>query len=59
MQDCVAKGRNATKLTEQDVIAIRQKSANGALGKHLALEYKISASNISAIIKRQAWRHVE
>ena len=49
----------AAKLSEHDVVAIRERFAAGRVSQdELALEYGVSRTNISAIIVRRSWRHV-
>lgn len=47
-----------SKLTEQQVISIRERSSNGELGKHLAVSFGCARTLISAIVNGQIWRHV-
>jgi hypothetical protein len=56
-----ARGSKASKakLTEADVIAIRQRYAAGGITQTmLAGEYGIDTSSISDIVRRESWRHV-
>lgn len=70
-RDMFTKGRNRyranpqfgtsnanAKITEADVRIIRQRSANGAVARHLAAEYGVSPSAISMLVKRRTWKHV-
>lgn len=64
--DCISKGRNcrgervaSAKLTEQQVLDIRAKYANGlALQRELASEYGVSRMQISDIVCGKAWKHL-
>jgi hypothetical protein len=47
------------KLTESDVRAIRNAAASGARGVDLAAQFGVWPSNISAIVQRQTWKHIE
>lgn len=62
--DMVAKGRHArgssnsdAKLSEADVLDIRRRAASERQVS-LAIEYGVSASNISNIIARRIWKHI-
>ncbi len=65
-EDCANKGRvvkgsqvGSAKLTEQDVVAIREKYARGGvLQRVLAAEYGVCQQVISKILTRQGWKHV-
>lgn len=46
------------KITEQEVIAIRQKRQEGYTLAELVKEFSLSLNNISNIVKRNTWRHV-
>lgn len=71
MRDQVAKGRHYTgerprgsghgnaTITEDDVRAIRARYAAGASQPKLAREYGQTQCNISKIVLRKFWRHVE
>ena len=48
---------NATT-TEETIICIRQRHANGESLGSLGRYFKMSKSNVSAIVKRTAWKHV-
>jgi hypothetical protein len=47
------------KLSDENVRAIRQRVADGAVQKYLALEYGVSNQLISRVAARGAWSHVE
>lgn len=56
-----AKGvfQGSSKLTDIEVIEIRQKYANGGITqKELSMEYNVHISIISLIINRQLWTHI-
>ncbi len=46
------------KLTEADVLEIRQRYAAGERQTHLAREFGVTQSNISEITLRHTWKHV-
>ncbi len=48
-----------TKLREADVRAIRARFAVGALPGKLAAEFGVTPSNITAIITRRSWKHLD
>ena len=67
-RDMVSKGRGpnnrgercgTSKLTEQEVVEIRDKRRRGLTHASLAAEYKVSQSAINAIAKRRHWSHVD
>jgi transposase len=67
MQDSVKKGRckrapgeknAASKLTEKQVVEIRERFSNGTTKEDLAKEFCVSISNIALIVRRAAWRCV-
>lgn len=68
-QDMHAKGRAArvgpageqnrhAKLTDPQVISIRERFDRGELIIHLAAEYDLSVSSVSAIVNGRSWTHV-
>jgi hypothetical protein len=48
----------ASKLTDADVLAIREAWCDGVKGRDLAKRYSVHASLISQIVRRKAWKHV-
>ena len=67
MQDMVKKGRNyvcsgsrhgLSKLTEAQVLEIRDKTAQGASQASLARFYGVSAASINKIVRRRVWTHI-
>lgn len=63
--DKVVKGRQArgqmitrARFTDQEIIAIRTKHANGATTRELATEYKTDTSYIRRIVLRKRWGHL-
>ncbi len=48
----------ASKLTEDDVVQIRGKKAEGVPTGELAIRYGVSRENIEAIVRRRSWRHL-
>ncbi len=66
MADKVAKGRQArgtgfkhTKLTEQDVLMVFELSAQGVSGRDIAAQLNVTPANISRIVNRQTWKHIQ
>lgn len=53
-----AKDRHLGKLTEQDVIEIKQRLARHEPELHIAQDYNVSGSTISAIASRRTWWHI-
>jgi hypothetical protein len=47
------------KLTESKIREIRFRNSNGETGAELALKFSVSQSNISYIIHRKIWKHVD
>ena len=67
MLDCSRKGRlhkafgesnYNTKLTNEDVIEIRRRAADGVKQVRLAEEYGLDPANISRIVQRKQWSHI-
>ena len=71
MQDCSQKGRARsskaprpgslhpqTKLTEADVVIIRQRCANGETQGAVGADYSLTQGAISAIVTGKSWSHV-
>ncbi len=67
MHDRTAKRRHAfgikhgmAKLTEKDVIAIRERYATGTVSQYqLAAEYGVYQASIGRIVNRKGWKHVK
>lgn len=64
--DSKKKGRNArgerhgrTRLSTQQVKDIRALSANGRAHKLLALDFNVTDTTISNIVRRKTWKYVE
>jgi hypothetical protein len=53
-------GSNASwsKLTEKDVLNIRNEVANGAVQRRLSEKYNVTFQTISSIVRRKNWLHV-
>jgi len=47
-----------SKLTEKQVLEIRDKHKNGITGRELAKQYMVWPSQISNIINRKQWNHI-
>jgi len=65
-QDCLAKGRNArgeangsAKLTDAQVLAIRERAANGDSIGDLCAEYSVNAENVRMIRLGKTWTHLD
>lgn len=65
VQDCVQRGRRAkgekvgqSKLTENDVRAIRAAWANGETQASIADRYGLTRPAIGAVVRRVNWKHV-
>ena len=73
MEDCVKKGRQAkgnmlpdrrgekssfAKLSESDVIEIRDLASSGLPTNEIAKKFNVSADNIRRIKRRDTWSHV-
>lgn len=67
-RDCIAKGRDRkalgssnakAKLTESEVISIRERAAAGIANVRLAEEYGVSRVLVSKIVRRVIWKQVE
>lgn len=56
--DQINKGRGSRKLTESDVIEIRNLSDKGLGSQRLAYLYRVTCGLISNIIKRRIWKHI-
>ena len=55
----IGSASSGAKLTEQDVISLRNAYACGSSSiKELAILYNISTVQVNAIIKRKYWKHV-
>lgn len=57
----LARGENngSAKLTATDIVAIRQKRAQGGASlKSIAREYGVSESNVKLILQRKTWAHI-
>ncbi len=66
MADAVARGRMArgersgvARLTDEIVRAVRRRRAEGATMREIAAEFNCDSGNISRVINRKIWRHVE
>ena len=64
-QDMVDRGRSAkgskhgrAKLTEKDVLAIREANSKGTKQAELARNYSVAETTIEAILKRKTWKHI-
>jgi hypothetical protein len=59
-RDLVARGEQKPqrKLTERDVVSIREQACEGKSMASLALEFGVSSPTIQSIVHRRKWRHV-
>jgi hypothetical protein len=57
---CIPLGENSckSKLTNKDIISIRNLYANGTLRKTLAEMYNVNPSTITSITQKHTWRHI-
>lgn len=60
--DMVAKDRQArgsmkSRLSEKEVVRMREQAADGVLLADLAVEYGIAASLVTMIVRGQRWKH--
>jgi hypothetical protein len=46
------------KLTEENVLDIRQQHRNGISSRELAVVFNVSESNIARIVSRKSWAHI-
>lgn len=67
MRDMMQRGRGnqpkgkhngRSKLTDEDVISIRERSANGETNSQIAKDFDIANSQVSRISTRKIWRHI-
>lgn len=65
MADAVAKGRQArgsmlpqTKLTEEQILSIRQRYADGEYQKTISVAFGIGQAQVSRIVNRKHWNYV-
>lgn len=57
---CIHRGSDnpAAKVTEQDVVAIRSKAADGETYRNLGREYGLSEVAVRRMVIRRTWKHV-
>jgi hypothetical protein len=48
----------SARLSEQDVMAIRQRVASGETQTSMAKEFAVTTANINRIVLRHTWKHV-
>lgn len=65
INDKVAKGRQrkggdipSAKITEKEVIEIRERARNGENSSSITNDYPVSPRNIRFIIQRKTWKHI-
>lgn len=49
---------HCSKITEKDVLEIRELYAKGSLQKEIASAYGTGQANISSIVLRKTWKHI-
>lgn len=54
----IGERNSLAKLTEADVLSIRERSQKGELGKDLAIAFNVTPANVSSILKGKTWAHV-
>ncbi len=54
----VGEGHKCSKLTESDVLSIREEGKLGGSNKELSLRYRVDSGYIRNIIKRNRWKHI-
>jgi hypothetical protein len=52
------QGHERAKLTEKQVIKIRERCASGEMQKQIASEYGVLPTTINNIVVRRSWRHI-
>lgn len=57
-RDSRGEGRWSAKLTESDVLEIRQLAANGLSHEELATLYPVERRSISKVIRGERWKHI-
>ena len=55
----VGERHGSARLTDQQVLSIREKAANGQQRCALAKEYNVSISSIDHIVTRKSWKHLK
>ena len=58
VEDMVAKGRNASKLTPTQVREARRRSAQGETATSIARDLGVTNSTISYLLRGDTWSHV-
>lgn len=48
-----------SKLTELDVILIHHQNSAGRLGRDIASDLGVTPANVSSILRRKTWKHIE
>jgi len=46
------------KLTNDDVLEIRRRAANGELHRVIAADFPVTSSSVQYIVNRRTWRHI-
>ena len=54
----IGEKHSQARLTEQDVMDIRRKYAEGVLQWKIALEYGLATTYVGKIVRRERWAHV-
>lgn len=58
VRDMYAKGRGQTKLSPEQVVAIRSAVATGRGQRAVAATFGVTQSMVSKIVRRDVWKHV-
>ena len=58
MQDKAAKGRASKKLTDNCVVTIKQRIANGESELSISKDFNVNRQTINRIKLNQLWSHV-
>lgn len=57
IHDCIRKGRAVRKLTNEDVLQIRQDYLP-RMSQRLADQFRVCASTVQRIVQRKSWKHI-
>lgn len=52
------EGHHQAKLSEKDILAIRERASAGETGKAIAADFGISGVHANRIIRRDVWKHL-
>lgn len=54
----IGESNNGSKITEEDVIEIRERAGRGEIARSIAEDYPISVATIYSIVERRSWKHI-